>query len=64
MIALSSLAAACTITGAFAELITFALLIVVVEHYLGNGAGASPALANSPCQINPYSLFSTRRPRQ
>ena len=42
MIILSSLAFACILTGALAGLITFALLIIAVEHY-GNGhAGAWP----------------------
>ena len=38
MILLSSLAFASAITGALAGLITFALLIVVVEHYATGGA--------------------------
>ena len=40
MIALSSLGFACSITGAFAGLITFALLIVLVEHYQGERAAS------------------------
>ena len=37
---LASLAAACVLTGALAGLVTFALLIVGCEHFMGNGAGA------------------------
>ena len=39
MIALSSLAAACALTGAMAGLIIFALLIVVVEYVQGGATG-------------------------